>query len=160
MGAPQAIVLGDMSLSDVEGVLAVERQSFLTPWSRAAFVQELTENIYAHYVVARDGATIAGYAGMWIILDEAHVTNVAVHPDYRGRSLGRRLMHELMHRAIACGARRMTLEVRVGNAVARSLYTSLGFKQSGVRPNYYTDTHEDALIMWLDPLWDPQPAGA
>ncbi len=152
------MVISDMTLKDVDGVLAVERRSFPTPWSRTAFVQEMTENIYAHYVVAHDGDTIAGYGGMWIILDEAHVTNVAVDPDYRGQGLGLRLMHELMHRAAVCGAKRMTLEVRVGNAVARSLYGKLGFVQSGVRPNYYTDTHEDALIMWLDPLHDPLPA--
>lgn len=114
--------------------------------------------MYAHYAVAISGAQVVGYAGMWIIVDEAHVTDVAVHPDFRGHGLGKSIMHEMMHRAVHSGARRMTLEVRVSNAVARGLYDQLGFKAAGLRPNYYTDTHEDAVIMWLDPLWDPLPA--
>ncbi|MCG0240037.1 MAG: ribosomal protein S18-alanine N-acetyltransferase [Firmicutes bacterium] len=141
-----------MTLADVDGVVAVERLCFLTPWSRQAFVRELTENPHARYLVARAGGTVVGYAGMWLVLDEAHVTNVAVHPDWRRQGLGERLMRGLMDWARAEGATRMTLEVRVSNQPAQELYRKLGFQPSGIRRGYYTDTGEDALIMWKDPL--------
>ncbi len=141
-----------MRMADLDGVIEVETRSFPAPWSRQAFVQELTENHYAQYLVAREGDRIAGYAGMWVILDEAHVTNVAVHPDWRGCGAGEQLMRALIDRAVALGAIRMTLEVRVSNQVAQGLYLKLGFKPSGIRKGYYTETKEDALIMWLDPL--------
>lgn len=150
--AADDVVIAPMRLGDLDGVLAVEARSFPTPWSRQAFVQELTENTHAHYLVARAGEQVLGYAGMWVILDEAHVTNVAVHPDWRGQGLGGRLMRALMALAVARGATRMTLEVRVSNRVAQALYTRLGFKPGGLRRGYYTDTREDAVIMWLDPL--------
>jgi len=89
---------------------------------------------------------------MWLILDEAHVTNVAVDPDFRGHGFGEQMMRGLMAHALAHGARRMTLEVRRSNVVAQHLYRKLGFVQLGVRKGYYTDTHEDAFIMWKDPL--------
>lgn len=141
-----------MTLDDVDGVMQVERLSFLTPWSRQSFVQELTQNPYARYLVARIGQQVIGYAGMWLILDEAHVTNVAVHPEWRGHGLGEWLMLRLIEWAQRDGATRMTLEVRVSNHVAQELYLKLGFKASGIRPGYYTDTREDALIMWKDLL--------
>lgn len=144
-----------MQLADVDGVTEIERQAFITPWSRDSFVRELTENIYAHYMVARAGQRVVGYAGMWVVLDEAHVTNVAVHPDWRGRKVGERLMAALMEQARRLGATRMTLEVRASNHVAQSLYRKLGFRSSGIRPGYYTDTREDAVIMWLDPIPAP-----
>lgn len=153
MGNP---VIGPMSLADLDGVIVVEKASFLTPWSRHAFEQELTHNIYARYLVAKDGDMVAGYAGMWTVLDEAHVTNVAVHPEYRGTGLGERLMRALIVLAAAAGCSRMTLEVRVSNTVARNLYTKLGFAGAGLRPGYYTDTREDALIMWKDDVGKEQ----
>lgn len=151
------LVIAPMRLEDLDGVMQVESLSFFTPWSRGSFEQELTENAYAHYLVARVGNRVVGYAGMWIVLDEAHVTNVAVHPDWRGHRLGEQLMRALIARAMARGATRMTLEVRVSNHVAQGLYLKLGFKPSGLRKGYYTDTREDALIMWLDPLVLPEP---
>lgn len=142
----------DMTLADTDAVVAIEQASFPTPWSRASFIQELRDNVYAHYLVASSGREVVGYAGMWVILDEAHVTNVAVLPAWRGRKVGKELMLALLRRAMAVGARRMTLEVRMSNHVAQQLYTGLGFRISGRRPGYYTDTREDALIMWLDPI--------
>lgn len=146
----------DMTPADLDQVLDVERRSFPVPWSRGAFVQEVTANRFACYRVVRAGDVVVGYAGVWVIMDEAHVTNVAVHPDWRGRGLGRRLMLDLIARALNRGATRMTLEVRASNQVAQNLYAALGFRACGRRRGYYSDTNEDAVIMWLDPLVRPR----
>ncbi|MEN6411972.1 MAG: ribosomal protein S18-alanine N-acetyltransferase [Veillonellales bacterium] len=140
-----------MNQADIDGVLLVERQSFITPWSRKAFEAEC-ENELAYYLLLLEGHQIIGYGGMWVIIDEAHVTNIAVSRGYRGLGLGRRLLLAMMADAKKRGAASMTLEVRTGNTVARKLYTSLNFKERGIRPGYYSDTHEDALIMWRDAL--------
>lgn len=146
------IVVDTMTTADLAQVVEIERRSFPTPWSRYAFLSELTQNVYAHYVVARRGGRVLGYAGMWCILDEAHVTNIAVHPDHRGQGLGDRLLTALEERARARGVRRMTLEVRPSNTVAQALYRRHGFVARGRRRGYYSDTHEDALIMWKEDL--------
>lgn len=146
------VEIGPMLLDDLDGVLAVEAQSFLTPWSRQAFVGELTENPYAYYRVARSEGVVIGYGGAWFFLGEAHVTNVAVAPSWRGKGVGRALMEALMAAAQLAGAQRMTLEVRASNEVALAMYKSLGFTEAGVRKGYYTDYKEDAIIMWKDPL--------
>jgi ribosomal-protein-alanine N-acetyltransferase len=144
------IVIDRMKLTDIDEVLEVERLSYPTPWSRRAFISELTENAYAHYLVARARGTVIGYVGMWLILDECHITNVAVHPDYRGRGVGRLLMQSAIAFTEAAGGKRITLEVRRTNLVAQHLYESFGFRNVGVRRGYYTDNHEDAFIMVRD----------
>lgn len=148
----QGVCIRPMTLADVDGVLYVEVQSFLTPWSRAAFEAEIRENDLAHYFVAVSGKQIIGYAGMWIIVDEVHVTNVAVLPEHRGCGLGKRLMETMVGHGKKHGAVSMTLEVRISNTIARCLYEGMRFEPRGIRPNYYTDTQEDAIIMWRDPL--------
>jgi ribosomal-protein-alanine N-acetyltransferase len=137
-----------MQASHLDQVLQIERVSFPTPWSRQAFLSELYHNDFAHYYVYLLDGLVVGYAGMWVILDEAHVTNVAVHPQYRGKQVGEKLLHHLLGEAAARGAGRITLEVRPSNQPAQHLYQKLGFKPVGVRKGYYTDTHEDAIIMW------------
>lgn len=136
--------------ADVDGVLAIEEQSFTTPWSREAFESEMTENDLAHYLVVTYGKRLIAYAGAWLILDEAHVTNVAVLPKYRGQGIGKLLLTALTTYLKAKGADRMTLEVRKSNEVAKKLYKQFGFKAKGLRKQYYSDTHEDAIIMWVD----------
>lgn len=148
----EGFVTADMELADIPAVLEIERRSFPTPWSERAFLSELTQNAYAHYVVGLVGGRVVAYGGMWLILDEAHVTNIAVHPDFRGHGLGHRLLLELERRAASHGCTRMTLEVRPSNAKAQKLYRQHGFEARGLRPGYYTDTHEDAIIMWKDDL--------
>lgn len=133
----------------LEEVLDIERKSFPIPWSYQAFEFEVTENDFAFYIVALSNGRVVGYAGMWIVLDESHVTNVAVHPDLKGRGIGRALMTELLTRAVMLGAVKITLEVRVSNQAARSLYNSLGFVDRGIRKKYYSDNNEDAIIMLL-----------
>ncbi|HAN86889.1 MAG: ribosomal protein S18-alanine N-acetyltransferase [Bacillota bacterium] len=142
-----------MSLNDIDQVLQIERLSFSIPWSRHAFVDELLRNEQARYVVVRDpNGVVLGYGGMWLILDEAHVTNVAVHPEYRRQGIARAIMKSLMETAVCLGATRMTLETRLSNLPAQELYRSLGFVAAGVRPGYYIDDHEDALVMWLEDM--------
>ncbi|MFM1655683.1 ribosomal protein S18-alanine N-acetyltransferase [Brevibacillus sp. B_LB10_24] len=138
-----------MTLEDVEAVAELERLSFPTPWPLEAFVNELTINQNAKYVVAVRGGRVIGYCGMWLILDEAHITNVAIHPDSRGQKIGEQLMRQMMDLAKMLGGAQMTLEVRPSNQVARNLYAKLGFKEHGRRKRYYSDNNEDALIMWV-----------
>ncbi|WP_227764696.1 ribosomal protein S18-alanine N-acetyltransferase [Zhaonella formicivorans] len=142
-----------MQEKHIPGVLEIERVSFPTPWSGQAFLGELKDNDFAHYYVCVHGDEVAGYAGMWIIIDEAHVTNIAVHPNFRGKKLGKALLVNLMQEAMFLGAERMTLEVRPSNTVAQELYRKTGFTPVGVRKGYYTDTNEDAIIMWRN-LYD------
>jgi ribosomal-protein-alanine N-acetyltransferase len=139
-----------MTLSDVPAVLAIEQEAFTSPWTAEAFVNELTNNHFARYLIMETNDDIIGYGGMWTIIDEAHVTNIAVRADYRGRGYGNRLLKELQRTAVFFGAARMTLEVRVSNEVAQRLYRKLGFEPAGIRPGYYSDNQEDALIMWAE----------
>jgi ribosomal-protein-alanine N-acetyltransferase len=139
-----------MTLDDIPRIMEIEHKSFSLPWSQEAFAMELTQNHFAKYVVAVLDGLVVGYGGTWVIIDEAHVTNIAIHPDFRGKKLGEELMKQLMALAIAHGAERMTLEVRVSNTVAQNLYLKLGFLSHGIRKSYYTDNNEDAMIMWAD----------
>ncbi|MGY4691191.1 ribosomal protein S18-alanine N-acetyltransferase [Salibacterium sp. K-3] len=139
-----------MEERDLEGILRVEHDAFQMPWTKYAFFNELTNNQFAHYLVAEWNDEIIGYCGVWIIIDEAHITNVAVHSAYRGCRIGELLMKNILDMAHAYGAVTMTLEVRVSNLIAQSLYKKLGFQPGGIRKNYYTDNHEDALVMWVN----------
>ncbi len=135
-------------------VLEIEKQSFPTPWSKKAFLGELRHNRFAHYYVCLLGDRIVGYAGMWVILDEAHITNIAIHPKFRGKNYGKRLLLFLMQQTLFYGAEKITLEVRPSNIPAQRLYESLGFTEAGIRKRYYTDNNEDAIIMWKNLLRD------
>jgi ribosomal-protein-alanine N-acetyltransferase len=139
-----------MGLEHLDQVSAIEALSFSQPWSREAFFYEVTKNDFALYVVALYKNQVAGYSGLWLVLDEGHLTNVAVHPKLRGKGTGRALMTEIISRAASLGVERLTLEVRASNSQALGLYSSLGFVEKGVRKKYYSDNNEDALIMWLD----------
>jgi ribosomal-protein-alanine N-acetyltransferase len=144
-----------MRAADLEAVLEIERASFRTPWSRQAFLHELERNRVAGLWVARSdrapGAAAArpvvGYLCLWAVADEVHVTNLAVHPAWRGEGIGRFLLGTLLAHHRAQGARRAFLEVRPANVEARRLYQGLGFQEVGRRRGYYVDTGEDALLM-------------
>lgn len=138
-----------MTVDDIDSVLHVEHHSFPNPWTRETFYNELTRNRFANYLLLLHSDTVIGYCGMWIIVDEAHITNIAVLPNYRGQNLGEALLIEAMETAKALGVRSMTLEVRVSNRVAQNLYEKLGFKIGGIRKHYYTDNGEDAYVMWV-----------
>ena len=138
-----------MREEDIDQILEVEHASFSLPWSREAFYNELHNNKFAVYMVLEEKEKIIGYCGTWVVIDEAHITNIAVLPEYRGRKLGEGLLRQMMMVARQMGARSMTLEVRVTNHVAQSLYRKLGFQNGGIRKNYYSDNQEDALVMWV-----------
>ena len=148
----ESITVRPMVMTDVDGVMAVEQDSFLTPWSRSAFEEELAQNRLARYIVAVENGEIVGYAGTWLVINEAHVTNVAVSGQRRREGIGRLLMQKLRDLARENDMESMTLEVRVSNAAARHLYEQLGFVEAGIRKNYYSETKEDALILWCEKL--------
>jgi len=144
----QLAVIAPMTRKDASDVWEIEKLSFSFPWSLDSFILEIEQNQCARYYTAKIGGKAVGYGGMWLILDEAHITNIAVHPDYRRQGIGRLLMQTLIREAAALGIERMTLEVRVSNHEAIRLYKRMGFEEGGIRKKYYPDNQEDALIMW------------
>ena len=146
------VLIDDMTLDDIDAVQEVERSSFPVPWPANAFRHELTQNRNARYVVARSNDVIVGYAGLWLMVDEAHITTFAVHPDHRRRRIGELLLHRLFEVAAVMNAEWLTLEVRASNIPAQKLYEKYGFRRAGVRRRYYSDNSEDALIMWTERL--------
>ena len=155
MALTARVLVEPMTVDDVAAVHGIERLSFATPWPSYAFEQELRGNRLARYVVARAGDAVVGFAGIWLMVDDAHVTTFAVHPDWRRQGIGRQLLVNLVELSVAIGARRMTLEVRASNDAAQELYRSFGFVVAGRRPRYYTDDGEDALVMTTPALSDP-----
>lgn len=146
-----------MELKDLDTVAAIEAATFARPWSRASFEQELTRNVAARYLVAELDGQVVGYAGAWIILDESHVTNIAIEETFRGRGIGKQLTAGLMQYLSNLGAAYATLEVRVSNERAQNLYRSLGFVSIGKRKKYYEDNNEDAFLMVCDHMPPADP---
>ncbi|MBI3287560.1 MAG: ribosomal protein S18-alanine N-acetyltransferase [Chloroflexi bacterium] len=157
-----------MRTVDIEEVMAIERLSFPNPWPASAYRYELEHNPRAHYYVARSqpapqsslgwggntrgvgtASPLVGYGGFWYVAEEAHISTIAVHPEHRGRGLGELLLASMIEKAISLEAAEVTLEVRVSNQVAQELYRKYAFHQVGRRRGYYTDNHEDALLMSL-----------
>ena len=149
---PVRIVIDAMRVEDLPAVHAIERASFTSPWPANAYRSELEANRLAYYLVARAEGGIAAYGGMWLMVDEAHITTFAVHPAWRRQRIGERLLLAFLDVAIERGAHEATLEVRLSNLPARKLYEKYGFRPVGLRPRYYSDDQEDALIMTTDSL--------
>jgi ribosomal-protein-alanine N-acetyltransferase len=133
----------------VDAVWALDGLCFGTPWARSDFEKDIGDNILAAYMVAETGKQLIGYAGIWVVVGEGHLTNVAVHPDWRDQGVATMLLAELLKAARQKGAERFTLEVRPSNARAVALYEKFGFHTVGYRKGYYGDNGEDAAIMWL-----------
>lgn len=138
-----------MKEEDIDGIFDISTLSFSIPWSKESYIQELS-NPVAKYFVAKINDKVVGFAGTWIILDEAHITNIAIDPNYRKQGIASKLLKELLsyckdHKK--CTA--FTLEVRSSNKAAKALYEKHNFKQDGIRKGYYEDTKEDAILMWL-----------
>jgi [ribosomal protein S18]-alanine N-acetyltransferase len=146
----KTITFRNMTVDDLDQVMEVEVNSFTIPWSREAFFNELTKNQFAQYLIVEVDQKVVGYCGVWIIIDEAHITNIALLPEYRGMKLGEALMAKVMELAREMGALRVTLEVRVSNERAQNLYRKFGFEEGAIRKQYYTDNMEDALVMWVN----------
>lgn len=144
------MIFRKMELDDIAQIVAIEEASFSTPWTADAFHSELTMNEHAHYVVLEKDGRVIGYCGLWIIIDESHITNIAILPEYRGQKLGDALLKEVISEAKTLGVKTMTLEVRVSNEVAKQLYRKYGFQNGGIRKRYYADNQEDGLVMWVN----------
>ncbi len=143
----EEIELTRMRRRHLRGVMAIETQVYPRPWSSTLFLAELSQRSTRSYLVARHGGEVVGYAGMMFTPDDAHVTNIAVEPTFHGRRVGTRLLVTLINEAIARGYDRVSLEVRVTNAVAQSMYQKFGFTVAGLRKGYYIETREDAYVM-------------
>ncbi|KGK88897.1 30S ribosomal protein S18 [Clostridium sp. HMP27] len=135
-------------LEDIFSIYEISTLCFPISWSITSIKGELTSNTHARYVVAVENDIVVGFAGLWIIVDEGHVTNIAVHPDFRRKGIGTLLMDKLMFISKNENLIGLTLEVRKSNLSAQNLYKQFGFIEEGVRRNYYSDNGEDAIIMW------------
>lgn len=149
------IELRPMTISDVDRVVELEKEIYPAPWSDQVFLTELQQS-GRMYLVAEEGGEVVGYAGMMVVIDEAHITTIAVAGSSRGNRLGTRLLLELAKRAVSMGAKHLTLEVRASNHGAQALYRRFGMGPVGVRKDYYID--EDALVMWVNDIDGPEYA--
>ena len=143
------LTIEEMKENDIDGVFEVEKNCFEDYWQKDSFKKELSNNL-AKYLVAKVDNKVVGYVGIWFVVDEGHITNVAVHEDYRGQKIGDHLIKELVQVCKNNKIISMTLEVRASNVVAQNLYKKYGFKMAGIRKEYYSNNKEDAIIMWND----------
>ena len=149
--------LGDFDITKMRRrhlrkVLSIEARVYPRPWTASLFLSELTQKSSRSYIVARSNGEVVGYAGLMFLPHEAHVTNIAVDPDFHGRKIGTRLLLTIITEAIARGTDVVSLEVRVSNKVAQAMYAKFGFTVTGLRRGYYIETHEDALVMEVSGL--------
>lgn len=145
------ISVQQMQIADVPEVMKIDTGAFPAPWTKEIYEQELIENDFAHYFVMKtDTGDIIGYVGMWIIFDDAQITNIAVHQDYRGKKIGEKLFGFALAYAFQRGAQKLSLEVRPSNTVAKNMYRKFGLEEGSVRKNYYPDNGEDAIVMWVN----------
>lgn len=132
----------------IDEIIVLENECFTIPWSKKAFIEEITRNMFAVYFSAVVDNKVVGYAGMWKIINEGHITNIAVAPGYRRHKIASALLNKLMETSVSSGITEMTLEVRESNFAALALYKKFGFEIKGKRIKYYSDNDETALIMW------------
>jgi ribosomal-protein-alanine N-acetyltransferase len=155
-GQPDRMTISRMTQADIRTVMRIESLSFSTSWPPSAFASELSDNKLAHYFVGRVGdaqtGAVVAYGGIWVILEDSHITTIAVHPDWRGKKYGEEMLLHLMHEAIDRGASWITLEARESNTVAQNLYRKYGFTTVSVRRAYYSDNGENAVVMWAGNL--------
>lgn len=142
------VIIRQATVDDVDDIYEIERLCFSEPWSRDSMVYELSENPRAFYIAAELDGKVVGYAGLWWIGDEGHITNVAVRPGYRNRHIGNGIIQVMIDFTTQEGIMHHTLEVRRSNQPAINLYEKFGFVVEGVRKEYYANNKEDALIMW------------
>jgi ribosomal-protein-alanine N-acetyltransferase len=138
-----------MKTDDLDEVMQIERESFSMPWSRWMFERELEDNNRAYFLVAKNSDEILGYVGFWMVFDEAHVVTIAVRSDCRRKGVGTMLLASALVVAENLSAKKATLEVRVTNTSAQNMYNEFGFEIISIRKGFYTDTGEDAYVMWI-----------
>jgi ribosomal-protein-alanine N-acetyltransferase len=152
---PVQLEITRMRRRHLRGVMAIERQVYPRPWSPNLFLAEMSELRNRSYLVAKMGRDVVGYGGIMCYGEEAHVTTIAVDPAWHRRKIGTRLLYELIQEGLRMGARAVSLEVRVSNWGAQRLYSRFGFRPVGIRKNYYQETGEDAVVMWVDEIRSP-----
>lgn len=140
----------EMQSDDITAVMHVDEVCFSSPWSREIYEQEMEKNEFAYYFVMEESGEVVGYAGLWIVEDDAQITNIALLPEYRGYKIGEKLFGFSMQFAMKQGASRLSLEVRESNIIAQKLYRKFGLVPGGVRKRYYPDNNEDAIVMWVN----------
>lgn len=145
---PLEVVISPMRRRHLPSVLRIEKQVYPRPWTMSLYLGEMSLGASRCYVVARHNNRVVGYGGFMLNLDECHITTVAVEPTVHRAKVGTRVMLVLASRAVARGAKSLTLEVRVTNRAAQELYRRFGFAPAGVRKGYYAEVNEDALVMW------------
>lgn len=139
-----------MVVQDISRVSEIEKTVFTSAWSADDFTYELTENPFGHYFVDEIDGVVEGYIGLWILFDQAQITTLGTTLNHRRQGIAKRLMEYGLRHAFQSGAERISLEVRVGNIAAITLYESFGFQRKGIRKDYYQDNHEDAHLMVLE----------
>ena len=153
-----SVTIQPMRRRHIRAVLRIEQQVYPRPWSSSLFLSELALRATRAYYVARVGRELVGYAGLMMTLDEGHVTTIAVDPRRHRAKIGTRLLLVLARDAIARGATALTLEVRMSNTGAQDMYRRFGFEPVGVRKNYYQEVNEDAMVMWVREVDQPEYA--
>jgi len=152
----QELGIRALQLTDLDGIMAIEPAVYgAHHWSRQSFLNELTNPAGCYFgAISPEDGSLVGYSGFWLVQDEAHITTLAVHPDHRRQKIGERLLINNIIESRKLGANRLTLEVRVSNEAAQQLYYKYDFERIGVRPKYYQDNGEDALILWTGSVAD------
>ena len=144
------LIIRQAEAGDIAAIEGLEQVCFSDPWSYESLEHDILNNKLSFYIVAEVEGTVCGYVGIWNIVDEGHITNVAVSPDYRRKHIASNMLDVLIASCEEAGVERFTLEVRAGNEPAKALYAGKGFKEVSVRPGYYQDNGEDAIIMWRE----------
>lgn len=144
------LVIRKMEAFDIDQVVEVENASFTDPWPKDIFYQEVVQNSHAHYFVAQLDQQVIGYAGLWAVIDDAQITNIAILPRFRGYKIGEKLFEYTCQQAMRIGVKRLSLEVRASNVIAQRMYRKFGLVPGGIRKRYYTDNQEDAIVMWVN----------
>lgn len=152
LSAALAVDIVPMRRRHLRSVMRIESQVYPRPWTVGLFLSELAMRATRAYHVARLHGAVVGYSGVMVNADEAHLTTIAVDPAWHSHGIGTRLMLNLIESARLMDAQHLTLEVRVSNQAAQRLYRTFGFRPAGIRKNYYSETHEDALVMWADDI--------
>jgi len=144
-----AVRVVPMRRRQLRSVMRIEEECYPRPWSATLFLSELAQRSSRRYTVATIGPLVVGYCGLMVVQDEGHVTTLTVDPEWQHRGIGTVLLLDMARAALGLGCRHMTLEVRASNSAAQVLYRRFGFAPAGVRRNYYAETGEDAIVMWV-----------
>ena len=149
------IKIRKMCEKDIDQIMKIESVSFGDFfWTTDSFKTEVENNLGNYFVAENENKCVIGYCGFWLILDEAHITTLAVHPDYRKHSIGEKLLQKMIETGYEKNVKWFTLEVRASNIAAQNLYYKYNFKSFGLRRKYYQDNEEDAMVMWTENIWD------